>query len=216
MNPNPYGPPPMAGGYGPQGYAPAYPAAPNPLASKADASGHKPGMRTWFLVCSMGGVGCFALGFLLFLIGAISGDPDVFAGLAIAGYFVLLLSSPFLIATMVVAMVWLHGAWKWLPPDQRFDKMGKPIGPDQVFYLLIPYFHYYWMFPINLQLCHAMDRLRATRFPQAMTVTKPDTAMWAAICEFIPFANFFVAPFLWASYMKTIDTMHEEMQSLGA
>lgn len=196
-------------------YPPGY-AAPNPLGSKADPSGHKPALRTWFLICAIAPGACLALAILLILVGALAGDPDVLAVCAILAYLLELLAVPFLIGKLVIGLVWLHGAWRWMPPDQRYDRVGKPIGPDQVFYLLIPYFHFYWMFPINLQLCYAMDRLRAQRFPQAMTMSNPDIVLWAAICELIPVANFVVAPFLWASYMKRIDTMHEELQSLGA
>lgn len=198
----------------PPGYGMPYVGA--PLSNRADLSGHKPGLRTWFLVCSIGGAACFLIAPFLFLLGAITGDPDALAVMGVLAYIFFIMASPFIIAKIVLAMVWLHGAWKWLPPDRRFDKSGQPMGPDKVFYLFIPYFHYYWMFPINSQLCYAMDRMRAERFPQTATTSNPDMAMWGAICEFIPFVNVFVAPFLWASHMKRIDQMHEEMQALGA
>ena len=68
------------------------------------------------------------------------------------------------------------------------------------------------MFPINLGLCDAMERIRATYVREPRAEPPPrDTAMWGAICEIIPFGNFFVAPFLWASYMRRIDLMHEEI-----
>ena len=65
------------------------------------------------------------------------------------------------------------------------------------------------MFPINLGLCDAMERLRRRR--TARRSPKRDMAMWAAIIELIPIGNFFVAPFLWASYMASIDVMHDEI-----
>lgn len=207
-----YAPPPAYAQHPQAGYG--YPGV-NPMASKADVSAHKPGLRMWFLICAGGTLACFVLGALSLMIGAISGDPDVFAIFGVIGYLLMLASTPFYIAKLVIGMMWLHAAWRWVPPDMRYDNTGKPIRPDQVFYLLIPYFQYYWMFPINGSLCFAMDRMRAERFPQAMTTSNPDTAMWAAICQFIPF-GVFVSPFLWASYMKRIDTMHGELQALGA
>jgi hypothetical protein len=188
---------------------------PGGLGSRADASGHKPGLRLWFLLCSIAAFGMVFVGVGAFMVGLVSGDPDVITAFAVVGYLTALLAAPLHVAALVIAMIWLHGAWRWLPPDQRFTRAGRPMGPDQVFYLLIPYFHYYWVFPINLELCHAMNRMRDQRFPTATTRANADTAMWAAICSLVPIA-IFVAPFLWAAYMKQIDAMHDEMGSLGA
>ncbi len=209
MTPYPYGPPPM-------GYAPAPGPWPQPvLGSKADPTGHKPSLRLWFLVCAIAGYAAIFVGVGAFLLGFLSGDPDVIAAFAVIGYAIALIAVPFHIGSLVIGMLWLHAAWRWLPPDQRFTRDGKPLGADQVFYLLIPYFHYYWMFPINLELCHAMNRLRDQRFPTALKRCNADVAMWAAICQLIPIAVF-VAPFLWASYMKQVDAMHDELGALGA
>ena len=223
-----YGPPPQqphapqGPGYGAPGYPqPGYaqpgmgfPYGVDP--SRADASGHRPGARLWVILSGV----ALAIGYLggigMMIAGAVIDDPDVTPIFIVVGYLMVLLGALFFYVKVGIAMYWLLGAWKWLPMDSRFDKYGKPFGPDKVWLLLIPYFHFYWMFPINLALCDAMDRLRMTRYPQVQTTAPRDLAMWCCICELIPFANFFVAPFLWASYMRKIDAMHEEMQAFGA
>ncbi len=61
-----------------------------------------------------------------------------------------------------VAVAWMHKVWSWLPDELRFAKNWTgPITPAKAaFFLLIPYFHWYWMFVVNLGLCDALDRMR--------------------------------------------------------
>jgi hypothetical protein len=64
--------------------------------------------------------------------------------------------------TVGLGVAWMHRAWSWLPIDQRYAKNWRSwVTPGQAAgFLLIPYFHYYWMFVVNLGLCDALDRLR--------------------------------------------------------
>lgn len=221
-----YGPPPQQPNYpqgppGPGYGAPGYPYPGTGLPygvdpSRVDASGHHPGTHLWVTLSGVALTIGYLGGMGLIVGGAVAQDPDVTPFLIIVGYLMILVGALFFYVKVGLAMYWLLGAWKWLPMDWRYDKVGKPFGPDKVWLLLIPYFHLYWMFPVNLALCDAMDRLRQTRYPQGQTMAPRNLALWCCICELIPFANFFVAPFLWGSYMKQIDAMHEEMQAFGA
>ncbi len=195
--------------YNPQNpYAYAY--APQPLTvASIDTTGHHPQMRIWFLLTAMASGFLYFAGFATLIGGIILDDHDLTPILVIGGYAALLLGALLLYVKIGLALYWLHGAWKWVPRDQRFGKDGKRYDAGEVFMLLIPYYHWYWMFPINLGLCDAMERLRQQT--SSGHVAKRDIAMWAAITELIPLGNFFVAPFLWASYMKSIDDMHDEI-----
>ncbi len=174
-----------------------------------DPTGHRPQLRIFFLLLAATSA-LFYLGGIVTVVGAIvidSSHPEpVFI---IAGYAAMLLGSLLIYVKLGLGLYWLHGAWKWVPMDQRVGRDGKRYTPGDVFMLLIPYYGLYWQFPINLGLCDAMERLRATT--GATQTPKRDVAMWAAIRELIPFANFFVAPFLWASYMRSVDVMHDEI-----
>ncbi len=174
-----------------------------------DPSGHRPKARPWYLVGAVVSSSLYFIG-LVTMIGAIAiHDEDVSPIVGFAGWALLMLGALLLNAKFILGMYWLHGAWKWLPADQRFDKTGKRFTPDNVFMLLIPYYNLYYMFVYNFALCDAMQRMQAAARTNA-TVTR-DMVMWACVCELIPFANFFVAPFLWAKYMRRIDTMHDEI-----
>ncbi|HSQ65862.1 MAG TPA: hypothetical protein VLM85_21720 [Polyangiaceae bacterium] len=193
------------------------PSAPfrNPaVATPIDPSGHHPKARAWFLVVAI-------VSGALYLIGACGvgaamaiDDHDVSPILAVSGFGLLMLGALLIYVKLGLGLYWLHQAWKWLPMEQRFDKNGKRVGPDGVFMLLIPYYNLYWMFVINLALCDAMERVRFTA--RTTQTASRDTAMWACILELVPFANFFVAPFFWASYMRQVDAMHEEIFAVTA
>lgn len=179
------------------------------VAIQFDPTGHHPKLRPWYLVGAIASASLYMIGLGAMIAAFAIHDEDVSPIVGIAGWAVLMLGALLLNAKLILAMFWLHGAWKWVPPDQRFDKTGKRFGPDGVFMLLIPYYNLYWMFVINFALCDAMQRMQATA-RTTETVTR-DMVMWACVCEIIPFANFFVSPFLWAKYMRRIDTMHEEI-----
>ncbi len=201
--------------YGYGTYNPYYAApAAMPLGpASVDPTGHKPGLRTIFLALALAS-GAFYLGGIVMVVAVIvmadpHHPPEI--GLILGAEGIMLLGALLLYVKIGVALFWLHGAWKWVPMEWRFGKDNKRYTPGEVFMLLIPYYHLYWMFPINLGLCDAMERLRAQT--GATLTAKRDVAMWAAICEIIPFVNFFVAPFFWFSYMKSIDAMHEDIMS---
>jgi hypothetical protein len=182
------------------------------MVSAIDPTGHKPQIRLWLLLSALAGGFFYTVGFGLFIAAVVVADKDVSPWLFVAGWCVLMLGAVLVYVKFGLALWWLHAAWKWVPMDQRYMRDGKRIQPGEVFMLLIPYCHFYWMFPVNLGLCDAMERMRAQWVREPRMEPPPrDTAMWAAICEIIPFANFYVAPFLWSSYMRRIDQMHEEI-----
>jgi len=187
------------------------------LASGVDPTGHRPSARIWMLVSGVAITALYPLGFAMFVAAialeraSVGHRPnDEVVVLAIGAYAVMLFASLFVYVRLGFAMFWLHQAWKWMPAHQRFDRFGRPRTSKETFYLLIPYFNFYWMFVYNFALCDALDRMRVQ-----YRTTQPaprDLAMWACIAELVPFANF-GAPFLWASVMKRIDVMHAEMMS---
>jgi hypothetical protein len=188
----------------------AYAAQPQPLTlASIDATGHRANARLWFLITALASGALYFLGFVGFFTAMFSHDHDLMVTMGVASYAVILLGALLIYVKIGFAFYWLHGAWKWIPFDQRAGKDGKRYTPENVFMLLIPYYNLYYMFPINLGLCDAMERLRAS--VGTPTVAKRDMALFAAIAEIVPLANFFVAPFLWSSYMASIDTMHEEI-----
>jgi hypothetical protein len=201
-------------GYGAYPYNPYAAPAVMPLGpASVDSTGHRPGLRVIFLALALTSA-FFYLGGIGLVIAAIatsSGHHPPELELILAGEGVMLLGALLLYVKIGVALYWLHGAWKWVPMEWRAGKDNKRYTPGDVFMLLIPYYHLYWMFPINLGLCDAMERLRQQT--GATLGAKRDTAMWAAICEIIPFANFFVAPFFWFSHMKAIDAMHDDIMN---
>lgn len=191
-------------------YNPYAMSAPMPLTvASIDPTGHRPQVRVFFVVVSAA-VALLYLGGIVGIVAGIALDPSHPEPVAIVvGYAAMLFGALLLYVKLGLALYWLHGAWKWVPMNQRVGREGKRYSPGDVFMLLIPYYQWYWQFPINFGLCDAMERLRqATGTTQT---AKRDTAMWAAICEIVPFANLFVAPFIWASYMRSIDAMHDEI-----
>ena len=185
----------------------------HPLAT-IDPTGHHPQLRVLFLLTAATSAFLYMGGLLAVIVPLVVDPSHPEPVFILVGYAAVLFGALLLYVKLGLALYWLHGAWKWVPIDQRAGRDGKRYTPDGVFMLLIPYYHWYWQFPINLGLCDAMERLRQAS--RTMTPPKRDVAMWAAICEIIPFANFFVAPFLWASYMKSIDVMHDELASAMA
>lgn len=200
-----YAPPPY--GYGSPN---PYYTAPAPLtAASIDATGHHPQARLMFLLAAA--ISAFLyLGGMVLLVAGIAIDPShPDPALILFGYASMIFGALLIYVKLGVALYWLNGAWKWVPMDQRVGANGKRYAPGDVFMLLIPYYNLYWQFPINLGLCDAMERLRQAT--GSVQTPKRDMAMWGAICELIPFANFFVAPFFWASYMKSVDVLHDEI-----
>ena len=112
---------------------------------------------------------------------------------------------------MAAGLVWVYKAWSWLPWDQRYTKHWRSwLTPSQVaLMLLIPYFHYYWMFVANCGLCDALDRLRVS-YPTSRPAPK-GLAIAACICQLV--VPFPVGSILWLIFMSRIETMTAEMSA---
>ena len=121
----------------------------------------------------------------------------------------------FLIYGQIAAgLVWLYKAWSWLPWDQRYTRHWRSwLTPSQVaLMMLIPYFHYYWMFVANVGLCDALDRLRVS-YPTSNPAPK-NLAIWACVCQLVlpfPFGSI-----LWFVFMSRIERMTAEMSATMA
>ena len=114
-----------------------------------------------------------------------------------------------LYAQIAAGLVWIYKAWSWLPWDQRYTKHWRGwITPSQAaLMLLLPYFHYYWMFVANIGLCDALDRLRVS-YPTREAAPK-NLAIAACVCQMvIPFP---VGSILWLVFMGKIERMTREM-----
>lgn len=126
--------------------------------------------------------------------------------------FVAFMAIIFLLYGQVAAgLVWLYKAWSWLPWDQRYTRHWRSwLTPSQVaLMLLIPYFHYYWMFVANIGLCDALDRLRVS-YPTSKPAPK-NLAIAACVCQLvIPFP---VGSILWFVFMTRIERMTHEMSA---
>jgi hypothetical protein len=129
--------------------------------------------------------------------------------LTLSSYSVLVVT---LIGMAALGVAWMYRAWSWLPVDQRYTRNWRSwITPAQAaFFLLVPYFQYYWMFVVNLGLCDALDRLRVM-YPTREPAPK-NLAMAACILQilFWPLAFFF-----FYAFMRKVERMTEEM-SAGA
>lgn len=114
-----------------------------------------------------------------------------------------------LYAQIATGLVWLYRSWSWLPWDQRYTRHWRSwLSPGQVaLMMLIPYFHYYWMFVANCGLCDALDRLRVS-YPTTEPAPK-NLAIAACVCQLvIPFP---VASILWLVFMGKVERMTREM-----
>ena len=115
---------------------------------------------------------------------------------------------------IATGLVWLYKTWSWLPQDQRYTRHWKGwLTPSQVaLMMLIPYFHYYWMFVANCGLCDALDRMRVS-YPTREAAPK-GLAIMACICQLvIPFP---VASIVWLVYMGKVERMTREMSAAMA
>lgn len=136
-----------------------------------------------------------------------SHEPDdTLLGIGVAALVTVIL---LLYAQVTAALVWLYKAWSWLPWDQRYSRHWKSwISPSgAALMLLIPYFHYYWMFVANCGLCDALDRLRVS-YPTREPAPK-NLAIMACICQLlIPVP---VGGILWLIFMAKVERMTREM-----
>ena len=142
-------------------------------------------------------------------IGADGGAPD--DTLLGAGMITFVITMLLFYALIFVGLYWLYKAWDWLPNEQRYTKNWRGwISPAQAsLFLLIPYFHYYWMFVVNCGLCDALDRMRVT-YPTREAAPKT-LAIAACICQLV--VPLPVGAIMWLVFMSKIERMTREMAS---
>lgn len=147
--------------------------------------------------------------------GAMIVDPDHPPEGLIFGFVgALLFAILLLYAQIFIGLFWIYKVWSWLPEDQRWSKHWKGrIDPAMAAgMMLIPYFHYYWMFVIDCGICDAMDRLRV-QFPTTRMAPK-QLAIAACICQLIiPLP---VGSILWLVFMSRIEEMTRDMSAAAA
>jgi len=194
-------------------YAPYAPPAyrQNVLVPAGAAAGPVPGtgLRNAKLALGIGQVvtGTAAMG--LIVAGAVVG-ADGGGVLAAVGGGVFVLSTMLLLAWAALSLLWVHKFWSWLPPDQRHSGLWKHyISPAQAtFFMLIPYFGFFWMFVVYLGMADALERMRVaypTRKPPAKTI-----ALFYVIG---PLVFFPAAPFLEYFFCKHVEGMAMDMQA---
>lgn len=112
---------------------------------------------------------------------------------------------------IAIGLVWIYKAWGWLPWDQRYTRHWKGwITPGQAaLFMLVPYFHYYWMFVCNTGLCDALDRLRVS-YPTREAAPK-NLAIAACVCQLV--VPFPVGAILWFIFMTKVEKMTQEMSA---
>ena len=125
------------------------------------------------------------------------------------GAIVFLLTVLLLYAHIFVGLYWVYKAWEWLPPEQRYTKHWRRwISPAQAaLLLLVPYFHYYWMFVVSCGLCDAMERMRVTH-PTREAAPK-GLAIAACITQLI--VPLPVGAIMWLVYMSKFERLAREM-----
>jgi hypothetical protein len=142
------------------------------------------------------------------------GRPD--EGLFMVGWVVLAVAIFLFYAQCFAGLYWVYKAWDWLPPEQRYTKHWRSwITPAQAaLFLLIPYFHCYWMFVISLGLCDAFDRMRLVHPTPTRKAAPKGLAIAAGICQIlVPMP---VGAILWCVFMSKMDRITHEMSAAGA
>ncbi len=159
------------------------------------------------MVMFVSSIGCMS--------GAIIMNPDrPNESLMIAFGVTLVLAIFLLYAQIFIGLFWIYRVWSWLPDDQRWSKHWKGrIDPAMAAgMMLIPYFHYYWMFVIDCGICDAMDRMRV-QYPTTRVAPK-QLAIAACICQLIiPLP---VGSILWLMFMGRIEEMTRDMSRAAA
>lgn len=209
---SPYGYSP--GGGQPPGYNPyAAPGAPQygggfrPPAGAVAYQAHGGALKWIYLACLLGGYAVMALGGLF--ASTSRHNEDVGAAIAVLGFFVAFF------ARLVVGLIWIYSAWSAIPADYRITSTGKRVSPGEaVGFLFIPFFNLYWMFVASGGLCDALDYLLRSA---GSTRTAPKgLSLGACICQFVPYVNLLVAPFLWFFFMLSVDSTARDLQAAAA
>ena len=131
---------------------------------------------------------------------------DALMAIGMIGLMVVIL---LLYVQIAIGLVWVYKAWGWLPWDQRYTRHWKGwISPGQAaLFLLVPYFHYYWMFVCNTGLCDALDRLRVS-YPTREAAPK-SLAIAACVAQLV--VPFPVGAILWYLFMTKVERMTPSM-----
>ncbi len=114
-------------------------------------------------------------------------------------------------AHLFVGLYWVYKAWEWLPPEQRYTKHWRSwISPTTAaLLLLVPYFHYYWMFVVSCGLCDAFDRMRVSH-PTRDAAPK-GLAIAACIAQIV--APVPVGAIMWLVLMTKFERLSREMSA---
>jgi hypothetical protein len=138
------------------------------------------------------------------------GDPTIGIGIVLVYLSILLIY-----VQVGVAVWWVHKVWSWLPPEQRWSRHWKSwITPNAAaFMLLIPYFHYYWMFVVNCGMCDAFDRLRVSYAtprpaPKSLAIA---CGVLQIVVPFLPLAGI-----MWLVLMSRVERMMRDMAASNA
>ncbi len=193
---NPYAAPQA---FGPPGYSPQAPQS--PIAYRA----HGGGLKWAYLATLLGGIAVGILGGII----AAAGEEDVGAAIAVLG----LLAAFF--GRLVFALIWLFVAWDAVPVDYRVTSSGRRVSPGEaVGFMFIPFFNLYWMFVASGGLADALDYM--SRSSGSHRQAGKGTSLAACICQFIPYLNFLVAPFVWFAFMFQIDGAAKALEQASA
>jgi hypothetical protein len=207
---NPYAAPAPPGAYAPNyqgGYRVGVPAG-----FSGDRTGGKSWVKWAYLACLVASLLGIVIGITALALSDQASDRDGRELIAMLGGMLLVGSVLFMNVKLVLSLVWLHGAWSWIPFEQRYTGRGKPVTPlNAALMLIIPYYNLYWMFVVNVGLCDALERMRLQY--RTVNAAPRGTAIGACVCQLIPFANLFVAPFVWFFYMRGVDALREELMA---
>ena len=213
-------PPPPAYGYG----SPQVSWGNNPYAPPAPGMGYSgyaaaPGTGGWikwvYLACmalmvalGVGGLAFSSLG---------DGDYDPSTGSyeegdsdlqALAGG-MLTFAALMWVLRVVFGLVWLYSAWSTIPPELRFTKSRSMSPGAAVGLMFVPFYNLYWIFAANVGLCDALDYGLMSvgsprRGPRGLAIT-------SCVLQVIPYANIFLAPFMWIFFMFAADSARNEL-----
>ncbi|MDB4995508.1 MAG: hypothetical protein JWM74_2940 [Myxococcaceae bacterium] len=204
---NPYAAPAPPGSYASayEGYRTAVPAG-----FTGDRAAGKPWIKWAYLACLVLSVLGIIGGITMIAMSSEADDYDTRETISMLGGMLVFGSLLFMNVKLVLSLVWLHGAWSWIPFEQRYTGRGKPVTPtNAALMLIIPYYNLYWMFVVNVGLCDALERMRLQY--RTVSAAPRGTAIGAAVCQLIPFVNLFIAPFVWFFYMLGVDKVRAEL-----
>lgn len=172
------------------------------------------GIRTAFMIVAAVGTLGFIASVVTFVAAILSNPEHPDARTMQVGVSVFFLTVLLVYAQGFLGMAWIYKAWGWLPADERWSRHWKGwITPDMAcFFLLIPYFQYYWMFVVDCGLCDAFDRLRV-RYPTTEPAPKTLAIVACVMQIVVPLP---VGSILWLLYMSKMERMTREMSAAGA